>query len=85
MQKYESDKLRQYIERIENLMVEKVEVQENINDIFHQAKSDGFDPKIMKKVIKLKQMKTEDRETEDMLLCTYMQALGIGGNDIEEE
>ena len=40
-------------------MVEKVEVQENINDIFHQAKSDGFDPKIMKKVIKLKQMKTE--------------------------
>lgn len=84
MQKYESDKLRQYIERIENLMVEKVEIQENINEIFHQAKGDGFDPKIMKKVIKLKQMKTEDRETEDMLLCTYMQALGIGLQEGEE-
>lgn len=83
MQEHESGKLRQYIEKIENLMVEKVEIQENINDIFHQAKSDGFDPKIMKKVIKLKQMKTEDRENEDLLLCTYMHALGIGISDEE--
>ena len=83
MQEHESGKLRQYVEKIENLMAEKVEIQENINDIFHQAKSDGFDPKIMKKVIKLKQMKTEDRENEDMLLCTYMHALGIGISDEE--
>ena len=84
MQKYESEKLCQFIEKIENLMAEKVEIQENINDIFHQAKGEGFDPKIMKKVIKLKQMKTEDRENEDMLLCTYMHALGIGISDDEE-
>ena len=83
MQEHESGKLRQYVEKIENLMAEKVEIQENINDIFHQAKSDGFDPKIMKKVIKLKQMKSEDRENEDMLLCTYMHALGIGISEDE--
>lgn len=85
MQNFEGEKLRLYIEKIENLMNERIEIQENINDIFKQAKGDGFDTKIMKKVIKLKQMKTEDRENEDMLLCTYMHALGIdvGGDDSE--
>ncbi|MBO6056253.1 MAG: DUF2312 domain-containing protein [Alphaproteobacteria bacterium] len=71
------NKLKLYVEKIENLEAEKVEVQENISDVFKQAKADGFDVKIMKKVIKLKKMKTEDRENEDMLLDTYMLALGM--------
>ncbi len=71
------NKLKLYIEKIENLEVEKVEIQENISDVFKQAKSDGFDVKIMKKVIKLRKMKTEDRQNEDMLLDTYMLALGM--------
>jgi uncharacterized protein (UPF0335 family) len=71
------NKLKQYIEKIENLEVEKTEIQENISDVYKQAKCDGFDTKIMKKIIKLKKMKTEDRETEDMLLDTYMIALGL--------
>jgi uncharacterized protein (UPF0335 family) len=71
------NKLKQYIEKIENLEVERVEIQEQISDVYKQAKSDGFDPKVMKKVMKLKKMRTEDRETEDMLLDTYMLALGL--------
>lgn len=71
------NKLKLYVEKIENLEAEKVEIQENISDVFKQAKADGFDVKIMKKVIKLKKMKTEDRENEDMLLDTYMLALGM--------
>ncbi|MDR0753299.1 MAG: DUF2312 domain-containing protein [Holosporaceae bacterium] len=71
------NKLKQYVEKIENLEVERVEIQEQILDIYKQAKSDGFDPRIMKRVIKLKKMKTEDRETEDVLLDTYMLALGL--------
>lgn len=81
MQQFEGEKLRLYIQKIENLMSEKMEIQENISDILKQAKNDGFDPKIMKKVIRLKQMKTEDRENEDMLLYTYMHALGIDVTD----
>ena len=53
------NKLKLYVEKIENLEAEKVEIQENISDVFKQAKADGFDVKIMKKVIKLKKMKTE--------------------------
>ncbi|MDR0631953.1 MAG: DUF2312 domain-containing protein [Holosporaceae bacterium] len=75
------NKLKQYIEKIENLEVEKTEIQENISDVYKQAKSDGFDPRIMKKIVKLKKMKSEDRETEDMLLDTYMLALGLIPSD----
>ena len=52
------NKLRQYMERIENLEAEKAEVQDNISDTYKQAKNDGFDPKVMKKVLRLKKMKT---------------------------
>jgi uncharacterized protein (UPF0335 family) len=76
-------KLKQYIEKIENLEVERNEIQENISDVYTQAKSDGFDVKIMKKVIKLKKMRTEDRENEDLLLDTYMVALGLVPRDQE--
>lgn len=79
------NKLKLYVEKIENLEAEKVEIQENISDVFKQAKADGFDVKIMKKVIKLKKMKTEDRENEDMLLDTYMLALGMIPSSDETE
>ncbi len=79
------NKLKLYVEKIENLEAEKVEIQENISDVFKQAKADGFDVKIMKKVIKLKKMKTADRENEDMLLDTYMLALGMIPSSDESE
>jgi uncharacterized protein (UPF0335 family) len=77
--------LKQYVEKVENLEVEKTEIQEHISDIYRSAKSDGFDPRIMKRIIKLKKMKTEDRETEDMLLDTYMLALGLIPSNEEKE
>jgi uncharacterized protein (UPF0335 family) len=78
-------KLKQYIEKIENLENDKTELQEQISDIYGQAKSDGFDTKIMKRVIKLKKMRTEDRENEDLVLDTYMVALGLASPSDEEE
>jgi uncharacterized protein (UPF0335 family) len=85
MHSSDANKLKQYIEKIENLEVEKTEIQEHISDVYRQAKSDGFDPKIMKRIVRLKKMKTEDRETEDMLLDTYMLALGLIPPDEEKE
>jgi uncharacterized protein (UPF0335 family) len=74
-------KLKQYMEKIENLEAERVEIQEQISDVFAQAKNDGFEPKIMKRILKLKKMKTEDIKTEDFLLDTYMLALGLIPDD----
>ncbi|MDR2781725.1 MAG: DUF2312 domain-containing protein [Holosporaceae bacterium] len=78
------NKLKQYIEKIENLENDKAEIQEQISDVYSQAKSDGFDTKIMKKVVKLKKMRTEDRENEDLMLDTYMIALGLASSIGEE-
>ena len=77
MNSSDANKLKLYMEKIENLEKEKAEVQENISEIYAQAKSDGFDTKIMKRILKLKKMKAEDRENEDLLLDTYMLALGL--------
>lgn len=73
----DANKLKLYIEKIEYLEVEKTEIQEHISDVFRQAKADGFDIKIMKRVLRLKKMKTEDRQEEDLLLDTYLMALGM--------
>ncbi|MDR1375521.1 MAG: DUF2312 domain-containing protein [Holosporaceae bacterium] len=78
------NKLKQYIEKIENLEVEKTEIQEHISDVYKQAKSDGFDMKTIRKIVKLKKMKTEDRETADLLLDTYMLALGLVPSSAQE-
>jgi uncharacterized protein (UPF0335 family) len=77
MHSTEASSLRRYIEEIENLEVERSEIHEHIADIYVKAKSEGFDPKIMKRVIKIKKMKTKDRENEDLLLETYLLALGL--------
>lgn len=73
----DANKLKQYIEKIETLEEEKVKIQEDMSDVFSEAKSDGFDVKVMKKILKLRKMKKEDRENEDYLLDTYMMALGM--------
>jgi uncharacterized protein (UPF0335 family) len=72
------------MEKIENLETEKTEIQEQIADVFGQAKADGFEPKIMKRILKLKKMRTEDRRTEDFLLDSYMLALGLAINDDDD-
>jgi uncharacterized protein (UPF0335 family) len=77
----DSNKLKQYMEKIENLETELAELKDQMSDVFGQAKNDGFEPKIMKKILKLKKMRTEDRRTEDFLTDSYMLALGMIPDD----
>lgn len=74
-------KLRAYLEKIENLEVEKTEISEHINDVFREAKADGFDVAVMKKVLRIKKMKPEDRRRQDDILDTYLLALGLIDED----
>lgn len=71
------DRLRSLIERIENLEAECSAIRSDIRDIFAEAKSAGFDAKIMRKVIKLRKMEAADRDNEEFLLETYRKALDI--------
>lgn len=74
------EELKSYIERIEKLESEKKGMQDHIRDVYAEAADKGFDPKIMKEVIKLRKMENDDREEQEMLLDTYQRALGMKDN-----
>lgn len=72
-----ADKLRSLIERIERLEEEKNDINRDIRDIFTEAKSVGFDVKIMRAVLKLRKMDAADRDEQELLLETYRKALNF--------
>jgi uncharacterized protein (UPF0335 family) len=71
------DRLRAFIERIERLEEEKATLLADIREVYAEAKSTGFDPKIMRRVVSLRRMEDADRREQDMVLDTYMHALGM--------
>ena len=71
------DRLRAFIERIERLEAEKAALLADIKEVYAEAKNTGFDPKIMRKVVSLRRMEESDRREMDMVLDTYMNALGM--------
>jgi uncharacterized protein (UPF0335 family) len=71
------DRLRLLIERIERLEEEKKGIADDIGDVYNEAKAVGYDPKIMRQIVRLRKMKPDDRSEADMLLETYKNALGM--------
>lgn len=72
-----ADELRLLIERAERLEEEKKGVADDIKDVFAEAKSRGYDPKAMKKIIAIRKKKREEYQEEEAILETYMSALGM--------
>lgn len=72
-----ADRLRSFIERIERLEEEKKGIQDDIKEIYAEAKGTGFEPKVIRKVISLRKKSKEDRQEEETLLELYKQALGM--------
>ncbi|WP_419827240.1 DUF2312 domain-containing protein [Sphingomonas sp.] len=73
-----ADQLRLFIERIERLEEEKKGMQDDIKDVYLEAKSGGYDPKTMRTIVRLRKMNKDDRDEADALLETYKSALGMG-------
>ena len=73
----ETTKLKSYIERIERLEEEKKAMAEDIRDVYSEAKSTGFEPKIMRKIVSLRKANLEKRREEQELLDLYMAAIGM--------
>lgn len=69
--------LRQFIEQLERLEEEKKALAADIRDKFAEAKAVGFDPKIMKQILRLRKQPKDDRDEEEAILATYMHALGM--------
>ena len=72
-----ADQLRLFIERIERLEEEKKGMADDIKDVYSEAKSQGYDAKIMKQIVSLRKMDTADRQEMEAILDTYKAALGL--------
>lgn len=71
------NRLRLLIERIERLDEEKQGIASDIRDVFAEAKAVGYDVKVMRDVIKIRKQDPNDRREHDMVLDTYLAALGM--------
>lgn len=72
------DRLRLLIERIERLEEEKKGIADDIRDVYGEAKAVGYDPKIMRQIVRLRKMDNNDRSEMETILDTYKAALGMG-------
>ena len=71
------ERVRCVIGRIERVEAEEKGIQDDIKDIFAEAKGTGFDTKVMRQIIRLRKMEKNDRQELDALLELYMAALGM--------
>lgn len=72
-----ADQLRLLIERVERLESEAQGIKDDIKDVYLEAKSTGFDPKIIRQIIRLRKMNPHDRQEMEAILQTYLEALGM--------
>jgi uncharacterized protein (UPF0335 family) len=71
-----AQRLKSFIQRIERLEEEKTALGADIREVYGEAKSTGFDPKIMRQVVRLRKMDASDREEQESLLQVYLDAVG---------
>jgi len=73
-----ADQLRLFIERIERLEEEKKGIADDVKDVYSEAKSQGYDTKTMRAIVRLRKMEKHARDEAEALLETYKVALGLG-------
>jgi len=71
------ERLKSFIERIERLEEEKRALSGDIKEVYAEAKGTGFEPKIMRQIIKIRKMDKEEVDEEESLLDLYKRALGM--------
>ena len=72
-----SGQLRSIVERIERLESEKKSIGDDIKEVYSEAKGNGFDPKIIRKIIAMRKVDTDKRVEEETILDVYLNALGM--------
>jgi uncharacterized protein (UPF0335 family) len=72
-----ADQLKSIIERIERLEEEKAALSGDIKDVYSEAKANGFDVKVLRKIISMRKRDFAERQEEEAILELYMQALGM--------
>jgi uncharacterized protein (UPF0335 family) len=71
------DRLKQLVDKIERIEDEKREIGEQLKEVFAEAKSEGFDLKVLRQLLKLRRLKPHDRSEQEELLELYKAAVGM--------
>ncbi len=71
------EQLRSIIERVERLEEEKAGIASDIRDVYAEAKSNGFDAKALREIVKLRKQDADKRKEHEAVLESYMHALGM--------
>lgn len=69
--------LKSIIERVERLEEERKGLAADIKEIYAEAKGNGFEPKIIRAIVRLRKLTPNDRAEQEALLDTYKAALGM--------
>lgn len=72
-----AEDLRLFIERIERLEEEKKGMADDIRDTYSEAKSNGWDPKTMRRIIAIRKLEPDKRKEAQYLFETYARAIGL--------
>jgi uncharacterized protein (UPF0335 family) len=75
--RFAKDQLKAIIERIERLEQEKKAISDDIRDVYAEAKGNGFDVKALRAIVRLRKQEPSERQEQETILETYMQALGM--------
>ena len=71
------EELRQFVERFERLEIEKKDISDQQKEVMAEAKSRGYDTRIMRKIVSLRKRDLEDVAEEEAILSMYKTALGM--------
>lgn len=72
-----NNQLKAIVERIEKLEEERAALAADVKEVYLEAKGNGFDPKIIKKLIAMRKQDSAKIAEEQAIMATYMQALGM--------
>ncbi|MCH1413545.1 MAG: DUF2312 domain-containing protein [Rhodobacteraceae bacterium] len=75
--KVTAEELRQFVERFERLEIEKKDISDQQKEVMAEAKSRGYDTRIMRKIVSLRKRDLEDLAEEEAILSMYKTALGM--------
>ena len=75
--RFAKDQLKAIVERVERLEEEKKALADDIKDVYGEAKANGFDTRIMRKIVSIRKQDRDKRMEEETILDLYLAALGM--------
>ena len=72
-----ADQIKSIISRIENLEAEKSALADDIKDVYGEARGNGFDTKVLRKIVAMRKKDHATRKEEEAIMDVYLKALGM--------